>query len=249
MDATDLATALTDIRPELLRYLTRLTGSPHGAEDVLQSAYVRAHEALDRAPSASDEVRRWLFRIATNLALDELRRKKRRHANGVVELRRLAEGNAAFIERSAALVATPEMTNVVREHVDTCFGCVVRNLPAAQAASVLLRELHDFSTAEIAEILDARTTQVKNWLQTGRRTMQDRYAETCALVTKRGVCHQCTELSDYFHAPGPAVVGMSEGVIEERLSVIRSLNKTAMGEWHQRLLSLGFGEPGLPRRT
>ncbi len=238
MDATRLAAALTDIRPELLRYLTRLTGSPQGAEDVVQSTYVRAHEALARAPSTSDELRRWLFRIATNLTLDELRRKKRWRANSVIELRQLAEGNASFMATSAALVATPEMTNVVREHLDTCFGCVVRNLPEAQAASVLLRELHGFSVAEISGILGARPTQVKNWIQTGRGTMQDRYAETCALVTKQGVCHQCTELSDFVRAPGPAALGMSDGVMDERLSVIRPLNTNAVGEWHRRLLSL-----------
>ncbi len=238
MDANHLAAALTEIRPELLRYLTRLTGNPYGAEDILQSSYVRAHEALDRAPSTSDEIRRWLFRIATNLALDELRRRKRWRANSVIELRQLAEGNAEFMAQSAALVATPEMTNVVREHLDVCFGCVVRNLPDAQAASVLLRELHGFSVAEISEMLDARPTQVKNWLQAGRRTMQDRYAGTCALVTKQGICHQCTELSAYFRAPRPEVLGISNGVMEERLSAIRPLNKTAVGEWHRRLLDL-----------
>lgn len=238
MDASRLGTVLTDIRPELLRYLTRLTGSPEGAEDVFQSTYLRAHDALGRAPSASDELRRWLFRIATNLALDELRRRKRWQAGGVVELRELAEGNAAFMERSAAMVATPETTNIVREHLDACFGCVVRNLPDAQAASILLRELHGFSVAEVAGILAARPTQVKNWIQSGRRTMQDRYAETCALVTKRGVCHQCTELSDYFRAPGPAALGIRAGVMEERLSAIRPLEQTAVGEWHRRLLSL-----------
>ena len=238
MDATRLADVLTDVRPELLRYLTRLTGSPDEAQDVCQTAYVRAHEALDRAPSAADELRRWLFRIATNLALDGLRRQKRRLAHDVIELRQVAEGSAAFMKYSAAMVATPEATNIVREHLDVCFGCVVGNLPSAHAASVLLRELHDFSVAEIAEILGARPTQVKNWIQSGRRTMQDRYAETCALVTKRGMCHQCSELSEFFQVPGPGEIGITEAAMDERLSVLRPLKDTALGAWHRNLLSL-----------
>lgn len=233
-----LADALTQIRPEIVRYLTRLTGSPDTAEDVVQTTYLRAHEALDRAPSASNEIRRWLFRIATNLALDELRRRKRWNSKGVIELRQIAESNSAFMEQSAALVGSPEVTNLVREHLDTCFGCVLRNLPPPQAASVLLREVHEFSVAEIADVLGARSTQVKNWVQAGRRTMQDRYADTCALVTKGGVCHQCSELSEFFRAPGPRHFGITDGGMEERISVTRGLNRVPLGHWHRELLKL-----------
>ena len=238
MDDVHLAAAFTGIRLELVRYVTRLTGTPESAEDVVQTTYVRAHEALGRAPCSADEVRRWLFRIATNLALDELRRRKRWQADDVIELRQLAEGNPAFMARSAAMAGSPEMLSVVREHIDTCFGCVLRNLPAKQAVTVLLRELHDFSIVEIAEILGARPAQVKNWLQAGRRTMQDRYAETCALVTKRGVCHQCSELSDYFRAPGPHDIGVTDGSMDQRLHVIRVLNDVPLGRWHRDLLTV-----------
>lgn len=251
MDDLRLATALTEIRPELVRYATRLTGSAESAEDVVQSTYVRAREALERAPSAPDELRRWLFRIATNLALDELRRGKRWRSTDVVELRRVAEADSAFMERSAAMVGSPETTNLVREHLDACFGCVLRNLPAMQAASVLLRELHGFSVAEMAEILGARPTQVKNWVQAGRKTMHDRYADTCALVTKRGVCHQCSELSEYFRVPGPHDVGVTDAAMDERISIIRLLNTVPLGEWHRDLLNLQRLRPvsGRPERV
>jgi predicted DNA-binding protein (UPF0251 family) len=140
--------------------------------------------------------------------------------------------------RSAALIGTPEVAHLVREHVETCLGCVNRNLPAQQAAAVLLRELHGFSVEEAAEILAARPTQVKNWIQTGRRKMQDRYAETCALVTKGGVCHQCSELSAFFRVSGPASVGISAGSLDERFDVIRALSGVPLGTWHRALLHL-----------
>lgn len=238
MDDALLADALTTIRPEIVRYLTRLTGNPDTAEDVVQTTYLRAHEALERAPSAPGELRRWLFRIATNLALDELRRRKRWHSKGVIELRQVAEADPAFMHRSAEMVGSPEVTHLVREHLDTCFGCVLRNLPLVQAASVLLREVHEFSIAEIAEVLGARNTQVKNWVQAGRRTMQDRYADTCALVTKRGVCHQCSELTEFFRAQGPRDFGITDAAMDERISVIRVLNNVPLGQWHRELLKL-----------
>jgi RNA polymerase sigma-70 factor, ECF subfamily len=238
MDAAELADALTAIRSELVRYLTRLTGSPEAAEDAAQSTYVRASEASDRAPSDSREVRRWLFRIATNLALDELRRRKRWTLTDVETMRDVAEASPAFVARSAEMAATPEVTTLVREHVDACFGCVVRNLPPQHAAAVLLRELHEFSYDEVAGILGARPAQVKNWIQTGRRTMHDRYASTCALITKTGICHQCTELSDFFQSPGPAALEISDGSVANRLRVLRRLNSTPVGSWHRSLLTL-----------
>lgn len=250
MDDVQLAEALTGIRAELLRYLTRLMGSPESAEDVAQTTYVRAHAAIERAPAAAEEQRRWLFRIATNLALDDLRRRTRWRARTVIELRELAEASPAFMERSAAMIATPEVTHLVREHLDTCFGCVVRNLPGQQAAAVLLRELHAFSVAEVAEMLDARPAQVKNWIQAGRLTMHERYADTCALMTKRGVCHQCTELSGFFQVPGPAAAGISDASLDERLDAIRPLNSSPLGAWHRALLELKrTGQRRKPRRT
>lgn len=238
MDDVQLAAAVTEIRPELLRYLTRLTGSPETAEDIAQTTYLRAHAAIARAPAAAEERRRWLFRIATNLALDELRRRTRWRARTVIELRELAEANPAFMARSAAMIATPEVAHLVREHLDTCFGCVVRNLPGQQAAAVLLRDLHAFSVAEVAGMLDARPAQVKNWIQAGRQTMHDRYADTCALMTKSGVCHQCSELSGFFRVPGPEAAGIRAGSLDERLDAIRPLNSSPLGAWHRALLML-----------
>lgn len=98
-----VADTFTSLRPELVRYLTRLTGRPDAAEDTAQSTYVRARRAGARAPSDRDALRPWLFRIATNLALDELRRVKRWRSTDVTELRDIAESNPAFMERSASM--------------------------------------------------------------------------------------------------------------------------------------------------
>ena len=61
------------------------------------------------------------------------------------------------------------------------------------------RDVQEFSTSETATALDATEGQVKNWLQQARRTLEVRYAETCALVAKDGVCHQCVELDRFFN--------------------------------------------------
>ncbi|MBI4486164.1 MAG: hypothetical protein HY655_09155 [Acidobacteria bacterium] len=54
------------------------------------------------------------------------------------------------------------MTAIAPEHLAVCFACTLRNLPPLEAAALLLREVHGFSTAETAKVLDATPVQVKN---------------------------------------------------------------------------------------
>src|SRR5438128_7485486 len=70
---------LGELRPKLHRYCARMTGSVIDGEDVVQDALVKAIEAFP----ASGEIANpegWLFRIAHNSALDQLRRRARQDA-------------------------------------------------------------------------------------------------------------------------------------------------------------------------
>ncbi len=69
----DIEALYNQYQPGLLRYLTRFTGDPHEAEDVAQEAYLRL---VRSPPDREDNLRGWLFLVATNVARD--RRKKRR---------------------------------------------------------------------------------------------------------------------------------------------------------------------------
>ncbi len=85
------------------------------------------------------------------------------------------------------------MAAVAREHLAACFACVLGQFPPEHGAALLFRELYGFNTHEVANILGARFTQVKNWLQQTRKALADRYTTTCALINKQGVCYQCVE--------------------------------------------------------
>lgn len=61
----------------IFNYVFRLVGDDALAEDVTQESYLRAYRGLAKLPPGSNH-RAWLFRIATNAATDELRRRKRR---------------------------------------------------------------------------------------------------------------------------------------------------------------------------
>ena len=67
----------TEHRERLLRYLLRLSGNLDVAEDVLQDTFVKV---LERPPKQQDNVKAWLFTVATNLLRDRSRRSARHTA-------------------------------------------------------------------------------------------------------------------------------------------------------------------------
>ena len=244
MDATRLAAIWNAIRPELLGYLRRLVVRAELAEDVCQTTYVKALEALERAPKVPEETRAWLFRIATNTALDELRRHSSWRESTLFELRERAEADPHFVRLSQEFIGTPETKAIAREHLAVCFACVLRSFPQHKAAALLLKEVHDFPLDEIARWLEATPVQVKNWLQETRREMERRYEGTCALVSKRGVCHQCVELDGFFHAAAGAPLSPGQSSLDARLAVLRELRTSARSPWHDLMLEL-LDDPAL----
>lgn len=231
MDADRLTEAFEQARPELLAYLTRLVVRVAVAEELVQETALRALEALDRAPADPADARPWLFRIATNLAIDHRRRHGTLRETLLADGRRHADASPEFAAASATLRGSPEMAAVAREHLVACFACTLGQLPAEQAAALLLREVYDFTTDQIAEILDARFAQVKHWLQQARAAMEARYAGTCALVGKQGVCYQCVELDGFYAAGRGDPLAGTDGRLDDRLRVVRELRAAPPGTW------------------
>lgn len=224
--------------PELNAYLCRLVVRPHVAEELTQTTFMRLFENGPAAPIGPHSTRAWLFRVATNLAIDELRRHSSWRENAVLDLRVVAESDPSFVALSEALVGTPETKTVAREHLTVCFVCTLKNLPEHKAAAFLLKEVHGFTLAEIADLLQATETQAKNWLQEARAHLRTRYEQTCALITKQGVCYQCVELGDFFHSgEGNPVSGASDH-LDARVSILNELRSRPPGKWHSVLLKL-----------
>jgi RNA polymerase sigma-70 factor, ECF subfamily len=229
---------LEPVRRELTAYLCRLVLRPSVAEELTQAAFLRALEFIDTVPREPERARAWVFRVATNLAFDELKRHSNKRETLVADIRAAAEADPDFMARSRELVGTPETKAIAREHVAACFACVLGNLAPQRAASVLLREISGFSVEETSEILDATPAQVKNWLQEGRATMTAKYEDTCALVRKEGVCHQCVELDGFMQAgQGSPAQGASLS-FDARLAIVRERLAQPWGTWHRMLFQL-----------
>lgn len=123
-------------RPEILAYLVRMLGSRDDAEDVCQETFLRAQAAFGRlGPDAN--VRAWLYRIATNAALNASRGRARR-------TRRLAADDPDTLPAVAA--ADPDARADLR-----VVAAAVAKLPTRQRAALMLRCFQGLSYAEVAD--------------------------------------------------------------------------------------------------
>lgn len=224
-------------RRELLSYATRLVVRQEIAEELVQEAALRLVEN-QALPPDEGQIRAWLFRVVTNLALDYSRKHSTWKELVLIGVRERAVADPEFLVESAALRGSPELLAIAREHLAVCFACTLRNLPPEQAAALLIKEVHGFSSVETAEFLQATPVQVKNLVQHARRTLEQKYAHTCALVTKQGVCHQCVELDGFFNGQNRDPLRGNRRDIGARLTILRETRTAALGPWHKRMLRL-----------
>ena len=142
---------ISTLRPALHRYCARMTGSVTDGEDVVQESLFEAYRNLDRFDE-SRPLKPWLFRIAHNRCIDFLRRK------GVRD-----EAEAAAATPEAVSPAVPATLGVGKavEHL-------VASLPPKERASVLLKDVFDYSLEEIAELVDTSVGGVKAALNRAR---------------------------------------------------------------------------------
>jgi RNA polymerase sigma-70 factor (ECF subfamily) len=129
------------------RYLTRLVGDGD-AEDLAQDVFEKALEAIGTFRGNS-RVLTWLYRMATNAAIDRLRTATRRAA---VE-RGAEEADPEDPELSGDARERSLDAEVDRARMRACILDVVEQLPASQRAAILLGELRGLSDRELADAL------------------------------------------------------------------------------------------------
>ena len=135
----------------------RIAGGTRGADDAAQEAMIGIIHGLPRFDGRSS-VSTWMYRIATNAALDELRRRRRRPALHVVD-----DDGPPHEEMDP--VAHRRVDAVVdRLALDDALG----RLPDEFRAAVVLRDVADLDYAEIAKVLDVPVGTVKSRIARGR---------------------------------------------------------------------------------
>lgn len=199
MTKEQLTSEFEGIKGQLKSYILRMTTSVEDTEDILQEAYIKAHEKLDTFKGDSS-IKTWVFAIASNQARDLLKSKKRWPENVTDICKEAAMSNQEFFGEAMQLRQTSPQGNFeIKEHITFCFTCVSKSLPLEQQLTIFLREVYEFKVKEIAEILAQTEAMIKYYLHVGRSKMTEVFDHRCSLINKEGICHQCTELNGIFN--------------------------------------------------
>ncbi|MBW2230457.1 MAG: sigma-70 family RNA polymerase sigma factor [Deltaproteobacteria bacterium] len=148
----------------LLRYLERMVGDTATAEELVQETFFRVHKARARyEPRARFST--WLYRIATNLALNELSRPRRRYIHEEQDEGRLH-------------AAQPRIEDVVelRRMGDTLERELAK-LPERQRIALWLSAAEGQSYAEVAQVLETTEKSVKALVHRGRAALVARIGD------------------------------------------------------------------------
>jgi len=145
----------------LLRVIQQFVKSPELAEDLAQETFLKAYERLDQF----DPARRfgpWLFRIGVNQTLDHMRRRKRRGWW-------LLFSDRASETSPEPAVADPRQELDLRQEVDA----VLEQIPENYRIVLMLRDLQNFSTSEIATMLGRKEATIRWRLAEARSMFQE----------------------------------------------------------------------------
>ena len=148
----------------LLRYLERMVRDRGAAEELVQEAFLRVYRARERyEPDARFST--WLYRIATNLALNELRRPRRRDPHESLDrpdARALRAESPASDDLAHARQRAQRLEAALAE------------LPERQRAALWLSAVEGLSYAEVADSLEVSESAVKALVHRARSRLADR---------------------------------------------------------------------------
>jgi RNA polymerase sigma-70 factor (ECF subfamily) len=154
------------------RHALRLLGSPQDAEEVLQDTFLQVFRNLGKFEERS-RFSTWIYRIATNEALMRLRRASRRRE---VHLEETTPGELERASDAVREFARSALDQVADHEVREILNRALAELPAEYRVVFVLRDVDEFSNAEVAEILGLSVPAVKSRLHRSRLWLRDRLA-------------------------------------------------------------------------
>ncbi len=183
LDSQTFGAELEPFRRELQAHCYRMMGTIQDAEDMVQETFLRAWRWRDSFEGRAS-LRVWLYKIATNACLDQLKRSTRRTMPRVRQpMSTMMEPVAEPIrepiwlqpypDELLALDHSPDLDAQVaqRESITLAFVAVLHLLPPRQRAVLLLRDVLGWKAREVADLLDTTESSVKSALFRARATL------------------------------------------------------------------------------
>jgi RNA polymerase sigma-70 factor (ECF subfamily) len=145
----------------------RMLNQKQEAEDVVQETFLRVYTNLERYDE-NQKFSTWIYRIATNLCIDRLRKRKPSYSIDA----EMANGEGADWHVILASKDPGPDEELILSETQTNIREAIQTLPDKYKAVVILRYLHDMSLQEIGEVLDMPVTTIKTRVHRGREFLR-----------------------------------------------------------------------------
>jgi RNA polymerase sigma-70 factor (ECF subfamily) len=161
----------------VFRQVQRLMRDPDDSYDLTLTAWEKAHRAWDRRPVVAMEIKPWLFRIARNACVDELRRRQLVRWEPLEGTRRSSSSGEGPVPPAALLSSDshdPEREALRSERADLVRRAL-RRLPNRYRTCLLMREAEGLSCEEIGNRLHLSSGAVRTTLCRARQRLKAEY--------------------------------------------------------------------------
>ena len=160
--------SIDDAYPRILRYARTLARDPTEAEDLTQDVFLRAFRARDTLHDPQARLS-WLYRITTHAWVDRVRQRARR-----------PEESEDAVEEAELADAGPGLQQVIEQSdMSACVQDYLVELPDGYRAVLLLHDLHELPSPQIAQMLDLSLATVKIRLHRARLKLRAALAAGC----------------------------------------------------------------------
>lgn len=158
-------------RRELHVHCYRMLASFHEADDAVQETFLRAWRHRDGFDEG-DNFRAWLYRVATNVCLDMLRRKSRhqRRIASFPDVPWMTPYPDVLLDE---VDNAPDTKAVDRETIELLFLAALQTLPPRQRTALIARDVLGWSASEAADLLETSVAAANSAVQRARATMRE----------------------------------------------------------------------------
>jgi RNA polymerase sigma-70 factor (TIGR02957 family) len=152
-----------ELRPRAFAIAYRMLGSVGEAEDVVQEAFLRMHQTLQRDEQVASP-RAYIATVVTRLAIDQLRSARVRRERYVGE----------WLPEPLGMEPTPHEHAETADSLSLAFLVLLESLSPQQRAAFLLREVFDYPYPEVAEIIDTSVDSARQLVARARNHIRER---------------------------------------------------------------------------
>jgi len=184
-------------QPKLFRYLSNLIDE-YEAEDLTQEVFVKVSTNLE-AFRVESSISTWLYRIATNLAIDRIRHCTLPFTDHPTRGDQPFDDHEEIEDRNIWTGEKPHSAEqrLIRGEMTDCIRSCLENLPEGYRIALVLSELENFRNREIAEIMGVTLETVKIRLHRARTLLRKEIEKNCRVYRDERNELACEPTEDY----------------------------------------------------